>query len=325
MSFQDIIGQAHAKQMLQNGLRNDKVSHAYLFVGPQGSGRKETALTFAKALFCTEMKDDCCDECLECRKVNHHNHPDIHVIAPEGSSIKIEQIRALQREFAYRTGGGTRKVYIMEQADKMTVQAANSLLKFLEEPLSPVVAILLTENGQAMLPTIQSRAQWISFTPMDPKVMLQVLVQEGYAQSLARCAVHLASGLPACREIIQQNWFAEIRNVMLQLGKDCLNKVNTAMITAQQQLFKTPLAEHLDTLMSLFLLWFKDMIHYQLDRTESIIFIDQLESISKYAFSRTTEAWVRCMELTTEMQKRLRANVNPQLAFEQFLVGVQGG
>ncbi|OPA73209.1 DNA polymerase III subunit delta' [Paenibacillus selenitireducens] len=325
MSFQDIIGQAHAKQMLQNGLRNDKVSHAYLFAGPQGSGRKEMALTFAKALFCTEMKDDCCDECLECRKVDHHNHPDIHVIAPEGSSIKIEQIRALQREFAYRTGGGSRKVYIMEQADKMTVQAANSLLKFLEEPLSPVVAILLTENGQAMLPTIQSRAQWISFTPMDPKAMLQVLVQEGYAQSLARCAVHLASGLPACREIIQQNWFAEIRNVMLQLGKDCLNKVNTAMITAQQQLFKTPLAEHLDTLMSLFLLWFKDMIHYQLDRTESIIFIDQLESISKYAFSRTTEAWVRCMELTTEMQKRLRANVNPQLAFEQFLVGVQGG
>jgi DNA polymerase-3 subunit delta' len=325
MSFQDIIGQAHAKQMLQNGLRNDRVSHAYLFAGPQGSGRKEMALTFAKALFCTEMKDDCCDECLECRKVDHHNHPDIHVIAPEGSSIKIEQIRALQREFAYRTGGGSRKVYIMEQADKMTVQAANSLLKFLEEPLSPVVAILLTENGQAMLPTIQSRAQWISFTPMDPKAMLQVLVQEGYAQSLARCAVHLASGLPACREIIQQNWFAEIRNVMLQLGKDCLNKVNTAMITAQQQLFKTPLAEHLDTLMSLFLLWFKDMIHYQLDRTESIIFIDQLESISKYAFSRTTEAWVRCMELTTEMQKRLRANVNPQLAFEQFLVGVQGG
>lgn len=325
MSFDDIIGQKNAKQMLQNGLRNDKVSHAYLFVGPQGSGRKELALTFAKALFCTNMLDDCCDQCLECRKVDHHNHPDLHIIKPDGASIKIDQIRDLQREFAYRTGSNSRKVYIMEQADKMTVQAANSLLKFLEEPLSPVVAILITENGQAMLPTIQSRAQWISFTPMDPLLMLQVLVQEGHAQALARCAVHLASGLTACREIIQQNWFAEIRNVMLQLGRDCLNKSNMAMITAQQQLFKTSLSEHLDTLMSMFFLWFKDMIHYQLDRTESIIFIDQLDWISKYAFSRPTEAWVRCMELTIEMQRRLRANVNPQLAFEQFLVGVQGG
>jgi len=325
MSFQDIIGQVRAKQMLQNELRNDTVSHAYLFAGPRGSGRRQMALTLAKSLFCTERDGDCCDQCLECRKVDHQNHPDVHVIRPDGSSIKIEQIRALQREFAYRTGDGNRKVYIMEQADQMTVQAANSLLKFLEEPLSPVVAILITENGQAMLPTIQSRAQWIPFTPMDPETMLQVLVQEGYPQSTARCVVHLASGLDACREIIQQNWFAEIRNVMLQLGKDCLNQMNTAMVTAHQQLFKTPLAEHLDTLMNLFLLWFKDMIHYQVGRTESIIFIDQLESISKYAFTRDAESWVRCMELATDMQKRLRANVNPQLAFEQFLVGVQGG
>lgn len=324
MSFQQIVGQERVKQMLQNGLRNDKVSHAYLFAGPEGTGRKQMALTFAKALFCTEMKDDSCDQCLECRKVDHQNHPDIHFVAPDGASIKIEQIRELQREFAYR-GGGNRKVYIMEQADKMTVQAANSLLKFLEEPLSPVVAILITENGQAMLPTIQSRSQWVPFTPMDPKQMLQVLVQEGHALPLAQVAVQLASGLGACREIIQQNWFAEIRNVMLQLGKECLTKVPTAMITAQQQLFKGPLAEHLDSLMSMFLLWFKDMIHYQVDRTESIVFIDQLDFISKQAFTRSTDAWVRCMEQAAEVQKRLRANVNPQLAFEQFLVGVQGG
>lgn len=324
MSFQEIIGQQRAKQMLQNGLRSGKVSHAYLFAGPNGTGRKETALALAQALLCTEMTDDSCGRCLECRKVEHGNHPDVHIVEPDGASIKIEQIRALQREFAYRSGGGP-KIYIMEQADKMTVQAANSLLKFLEEPQSNVVAVLITENGHAMLPTIQSRAQWVPFTPMNPGEMLQVLAGEGFPQTLARPAVHMASGIAACREIIQQNWFAEIRNVVLQLGKECHVQGNSVMVTAQQKLFKTPLAEHLDMMMSLFLLWFKDMIHYQVDRTESIVFIDQLDSIGKIAFTRTTDAWVRCMEQAADVKKRLRANANPQLAFEQFLVEMQGG
>ncbi len=85
------------------------------------------------------------------------------MVAPDGASIKIEQIRELQKEFAYRATASGTKIYMLYHADKMTVQAANSLLKFLEEPTSRVVAILITENGNALLPTIQSRAQWIQF------------------------------------------------------------------------------------------------------------------------------------------------------------------
>lgn len=325
MSFQQIIGQERAKTILQHGLRTGKVSHAYLFSGPIGTGRMETALTFAKAMFCERLQDDCCDECLSCRKIDHRNHPDVHIIAPEGQSIKIDQIRELQREFSYRTSPSSHKVYIMEQANKMTVQAANSLLKFLEEPMSPTVAILLAEHGQSMLPTIVSRAQFVPFSPQDPKMIYERLVQEGISSTLARCAVQLVNGLDQGRELCQQNWFAELRNVMLQLGKECTSRLSTALLTAQQRIFKTELAEHSDLLFRMFHLWFRDMLNYQLNRTDSLVFQDQLDAVSKLAWTRSAEGWIRCMEAAVEAQKRIRANVNPQLVVEQFLVGMQGG
>ncbi|MDO7908552.1 DNA polymerase III subunit delta' [Paenibacillus sp. JX-17] len=322
MSFQDIMGQDAAKRLLQNSLRKEAISHAYVFSGPAGSGQMKTALTFAEALFCQQLKDDACGECLECRKVAHGNHPDLHIVHAEGASIKIDQIRELQRIFTYRSESGNPKVYIIEQADKMTVQAANSLLKFLEEPQVPAVGILISDNGQALLPTIQSRAQWVPFTPLNPDMMMQELSHEGYPAALSRCVVHLASGLDSCREILQQNWFAEIRNVVLQLGKESMERGNSSLILAQQKVFKTGLAEHLDTLFHLFHLWLKDMLHFQYGRHESIIFIDQLDTISKLAVTRSTEQWVSYMDLAVECRKKLRYNVNGQLCVEQFLMGL---
>lgn len=322
MSFNNILGQEAAKQLLQNALRQKSVSHAYLFSGPAGAGQQETAVAFAKSLFCTNSPDNACGECLECRKVEHGNHPDLTLIEPDGASIKIDQIRELQRIFSYRSETGNPKVYIINHADKMTVQAANSLLKFLEEPPVPAVAILIAENGQALLPTIQSRSQTVPFRALDPAMMERVLVEEGYPPVLVRCAVHLASGLDGCRKILNENWFAEIRNVMLQLGKESLSRTGTAIITAGQQVFKSGLSEHLDMLFSLFHLWFKDMIHVQYGRQDSLVFIDQAEFISGHASARSTSQWVSCMDLAAECQKKLRYNVNGQLCLEQLLLGM---
>ncbi|ANE46011.1 ATPase [Paenibacillus swuensis] len=325
MSFGSIIGQERAKKMLQNGLRLGRTSHAYIFSGPSGTGRREMAFALAKAIFCTERTDDACGHCLECRKVEHGNHPDLHYVQPDGTSIKIEQIRNLQKEFAYRATASQSKIYILTEAEKMTVQAANSLLKFLEEPQSAVVAILISENGHALLPTIQSRAQWIPFQPLPPQMMADLLEKEGHSQVLVRSAVHLAAGIDACREIIQLNWFAEIRNVMIQLVKECITRFAAALITAQQKVFKTNLAEHIDTLLQLFVLWFKDMVHIQSGRQDSIVFVDQSEWMAKHAFSRELSYWVGCMEKALELTKRLKFHVNPQLAFEQFVIDIQGG
>ncbi|WP_219834695.1 DNA polymerase III subunit delta' [Paenibacillus sp. R14(2021)] len=325
MSIAQLAGQPKAKRILQYALTSGKVSHAYLFSGPPGSGRMGMAMAFAKALFCSEAGDDACGHCLECRKFEHGNQPDLHIVEPDGNSIKIDQIRELQRELAYRNINTARKIYIMQRAETMTLQAANSLLKFLEEPQSAVVAILLTENGQAMLPTIRSRTQWVPFMPLAPQDMLQTLANEGVPQLPARAAVQLASGLDACRALTQQNGFAEMRNVVIQLGKDSLTRFTAAMLSLQQQIIKTELGEQPQLLLSMLVLWYKDMIHYQAGRHESLVFIDQLDWIGKHAYARSAEGWVACMEHTLEAGKRIRAHVSPQLALEQLLIRVQEG
>ncbi|WP_410772375.1 DNA polymerase III subunit delta' [Fontibacillus sp. BL9] len=324
MSFKEIIGQEAAKQLLQSGLRQHRISHAYIFSGPPGSGQKEMAMAFVQALFCTAEGEDACGECLECRKVLHGNHPDLHQISPDGATIKIDQIRDLQRIFSYRSESGNPKAYIIEHADKMTVQAANSLLKFLEEPPSPAVAILLSDNGRALLPTIQSRSQWVPFLPLDPDLMLQMLTGEGFPVALSRPAVQVAAGLEACRELLRQNWFAEIRNVVLQLGKETAGRGGSPIVTAQQSVFKAGLGEHLDMLFDLFHLWFKDMIHALYHRHDHIVFIDELDFIVKHAFSRSVEQWIDAMALAAESKKKLRQHMNGQLCLEQFLIGIGG-
>jgi len=325
MGFQQIAGQDRAKSLLRNALAANRLAHAYLFAGTPGSGRMEMAQAFAQAIFCERGGSDACGECLECRKVLHGNHPDLHIVRPDGATVKIEQIRSLQRELSYRSSGAGYKVYIIESAETMTTQASNSLLKFLEEPPSPVVAILLAPSAQAVLPTILSRTQLVPFVPGDRQALENILVQEGKSPLLARAAVHLSPGLGASRKLAEENWFADIRNVVIQLGKESPSRFAASMLQAQQQVFKTELAEHVDILLQLLALWYRDMIYVMTDRQSYMVFPDQAELISKTAWSRPIGAWVRIMESALTAARRIKAHVAPQLALEQFLVNVREG
>jgi len=325
MSFRSIAGQERAKALLRRALAADRIAHAYLFAGPPGSGRMEMAQAFAQAIFCEKDGDDACGECLECRKVLHGNHPDLHLLRPDGATVKIEQIRSLQRELAYRSAGAGYKVYILEGAETMTTQAANSLLKFLEEPPSPVVAILLAPSAQAVLPTILSRTQLVAFVPGDREALEKLLVQEGKPQLLARAAVNLSSGLGSARNLVDENWFADIRNVVIQLGKESPSRFAASMLQAQQKVFKTDLAEHVEILLQLLALWYRDMIYAMTGRQHQMVFPDQAEWISKTAWSRPIGSWVAVMEAALTAARRMKAHVAPQLALEQFLVNVREG
>ena len=315
-----------AEKLLRNAIKENKISHAYLFNGPSGSGKLTTARSFAKAIFCINRRDgEACNSCLECRKFENGNQQDLHYITPEGQSIKVDQIRQLQHDLSYRTTNTEKIVYIIEQAEKMTIQAANSLLKFLEEPTSPVVAILITSNVQAIIPTIRSRTMAIPFHPLKPEQMLEILIAEGSMPTLARTAVQVSSGIDGARQLIQKNGFAEIRSLVIQLGKESVTKYTQAMVTAQQKLFKSEFAEQMPLVLQLLILWYRDMTQFQAGRQDSIVFTDQLEWISAHAFTRSFSSWVACMEAVLETDKRIRANVAPQLAFEQLLVKLQEG
>ena len=160
--FQDILGNDKIKELLQETIKNEKVSHSYLFIGQAGIGKKMLAKEFAKAVLCLE-NNKCCDICKSCLEFDSQNNPDFVLIEPEGNNIKIEQIRNMQRKVQEKPIISGKKIYIIDNADLMTQEAQNALLKTLEEPPEFVTIILIGENENAFLATIKSRCMILHF------------------------------------------------------------------------------------------------------------------------------------------------------------------
>jgi DNA polymerase-3 subunit delta' len=173
-----IIGHQQIIEQLQRTVTSGRIAGAYLFVGPAGVGKETVARYFAQLIFCQQdaQPPTVCGTCLACRKVDSGNHPDLQFIRPEGSLLKIGQIRELQRQVIYAPLEASRKVYILTDVDRMNLEAENCLLKTLEEPPAASVLILLTSNLQALLPTTRSRCQILQFHPMPTQELATILV-----------------------------------------------------------------------------------------------------------------------------------------------------
>ncbi len=165
MNFNDLTGQHKVVQSLKNSIDNKMTSHAYIFEGPVGIGKKTVAAIFASALVCLDKTDKPCNKCRSCVKSAHGNHPDIKQIKElETASIGIDIVRSLQKDIYIRPYEAERKVYIITEAERMTNQAQNGLLKILEEPPEYCVIILTVENSSRLLDTVLSRAVTIKFS-----------------------------------------------------------------------------------------------------------------------------------------------------------------
>lgn len=191
---------------LLNAVAGGRVVHAYLFCGPAGD-KGAVADAFARALLCSSPRQgDSCGECRPCRQVLHGNHPDLHRIGPSGTVIRIEQIRQMQRLVLYRSYQGGRKVFILEPAESMTAEAANSLLKTLEEPPANTVFVLVSDRPGACLPTILSRCQQFYFhdagaspvqtDPWDQTGLAGRLARAGPVEALTLAAEATAGDVP---------------------------------------------------------------------------------------------------------------------------------
>ena len=161
--------------------------------------------------------------------------------------------------------------------------------------------------------------------PGDRDALEKALVDEGKPAMLARAAVNLASGLNSSRALVEQNWFADIRNVVIQLGKESPSRFSASLLQAQQQVFKTDLSQHVEILLQMLALYYRDMIYVMTGRQEQMVFPDQAEWIAKHAWSRSIDAWVTVMESALTAARRIKAHVPAQLALEQFLLNVREG
>ena len=171
--FQDLIGNERVKDILEKTITENNILHSYLFIGIEGIGKSLFAKEFAKTVLCTSNDNKPCEKCKSCLEFKNDNNPDFMIINPDGNSIKIEQIRFLIQKIYEKPVSSDRKVYIINDCDKMTIEAQNSLLKTLEEPPKYATLILITSNESKLLGTIISRCTKIYFSPIEDGKILE--------------------------------------------------------------------------------------------------------------------------------------------------------
>jgi DNA polymerase-3 subunit delta' len=309
-------------KILTNSLKRDRLAHAYLFKGDKGTGKKGISLVFAKSFFCNEKVDmEPCGKCKDCKRIDSGNHPDVHVISPDGHSIKIDQIRRLQKEFAYLGVESRKKVYILEHAEKMTNQAANSLLKFLEEPGQHTLAILLTEQSQFLLDTIISRCQVITFQPISSQLLIDHLNKLDVPEYLSRSISVLTNDMTEGERLANDDWFVQARNKMIKLVEELKNRPHNIFLFVQTDWldhFKE--RDQISMGLDLLLLWYKDIYLYQLDEKKLMVNIDQVEALSAQALQMSQTKVREKMQAILEAKRRLYTNMNQQLLMEQLVL-----
>ncbi|AZB41171.1 DNA polymerase III subunit delta' [Bacillus sp. FJAT-42376] len=319
--------QPRVLKLLENSLNKNRLAHAYLFEGKKGTGKKETAILLAKSFFCTSRKDAApCGGCSSCRRIASGNHPDLHIIEPDGLSIKKHQIQSLQEEFSKKGLESAKKFYMILQADKMTANAANSLLKFLEEPGKDTIAVLTTEQVQMILNTIQSRCQVLPFSPLPAQIIRRELEKEGVIGYMAAAAAQMTNSLEDAIELSRNDWFAEARAIVIKLYEALTVRKEQAIVfvhTMWMPFFsdKDKQEQGLDLLLFLY----KDLLSIQVGMEESIIYIDMKESLEKEALQTGQQRITEKVLSILETKRKLHSNANPQLLMEQLVLTLQEG
>ena len=186
--FDSILGNEKIKELLTNSIKNNKTSHSYLFIGIDGIGKKLIAKEFAKMILCNDENNKYCQKCKSCIEFDTNNNPDFKIIEPDGNSIKIDQIREFQNRVSEKPIISNKKVYIINDSDKMTVEAQNCLLKTLEEPPEFVTIILIGSNENAFLNTIKSRCMILHFEKIQNQI-IKKYIKENYDLNLDSCNI----------------------------------------------------------------------------------------------------------------------------------------
>ena len=324
MAFAQILGQENAIAVLQNAIRHHRIPHAYLFAGDEGVGKKLTAVMFAKALNCRECEDDSCDRCVSCHKIDAGNHPDVRIIAPEGQFIKIDQIRTLQKDVGYKPYEGKRKVYTLDHADTLRPEAANALLKTLEEPSADSLIILVTANVYALLPTVISRCQLVRFISFGVQKLTALLVQEHHLPpEQAHLIASLSEGSPGRAYAMDTTETLAKREFVEQLLKTLSSGLRDVRIlfTYAEQLVekKTEIQEFLDIL----LVWYRDMSILQAQGDPSLIAnSDVIDRLKQAAVQLSVSQTRRLFDLVYQTKLDLLRNANLQLTLEVMLISL---
>ena len=306
-----VIGHQHIIEQLQRTVASDRIAGAYLFVGPTGVGKETVARYFAQLIFCQQNAQPpiVCGTCLACRKVDSGNHPDLQFIRPEGSLLRIGQIRELQKQIVYEPLEASRKVYILTDVERMNAEAENCLLKTLEEPPASSVLILLTSNIQVLLPTTRSRCQILQFHPMPTQELAAVLTDRFSVESEQATTLAIAAGGAIGKAITQLEKGGTLTEEIPELLKE------TDLLAAFRlaESFKDN-PETLDSLVT----WYRDLLFLQqgapLELITHIHSLEELQTlVPRYSHLRIQQAIQTVFDTKSLIEN---TNTNATLALE---------
>ena len=323
LKFGDILGHEQIKEHFQKAIESHKVSHAYILTGEAGMGRKSLANAFALTLLCEKGKSEPCMECHACRQVLSGNHPDlIYVTHEKPASIGVDDIREqINDTVMVRPYSSYYKVYIVDEAEKMTQQAQNALLKTIEEPPSYAIIILLTTNQEAFLPTILSRCVQLKLKPLKDFVVKSYLVGSmNIPEAEADVYAAFARGnLGKAITIASSDDFKAMHKEMLNLLKHIRNMDISDLIEYIQKLKE----EHLDIYecLDFMQMWYRDVLLYKVTKDINLlIFKDEYRTINEISKNSGYDGIERILESIDKTKVRLDANVNMELALELMLL-----
>ena len=240
--FENAIGNDIIKKMLINAVKQNTVSNSYLFVGIEGIGKKLIATEFAKMMLCAS-DEKYCDNCKSCIEFNTNNNPDFLIIEPDGNSIKIEQIRYLQKKIQEKPIISEKKVYIINDANLMTVEAQNCLLKTLEEPPEYATIILIGNNENSFLQTIKSRCIIIHFKALENEDIKRFLEEKYSLQNISDNIIDTYQGSIGKAILLKdkQDEYEKIQDIIDNLEKkDLIDVVKLAetLYKAKEDIFE---------------------------------------------------------------------------------------
>lgn len=326
-NFKDIIGQESIKKHLQTAIKTGNLSHAYIINGEYGSGRQTIASALAKTIQCQSKTDDtdACGVCTSCKQAESHNHPDIKYITHDKTSISVNDIREqLNNDISIKPYSSEYKIYIIPDANKMTEQAQNALLKTIEEPPVYAIIILLTENCDSLLPTIRSRCVTLTMNPIEKDKICTYLENKFQLEpEQAQIAANYCQGnIGKAIRFASSSDFIEMKNQVLKLLKN-LDSMDIASIIDTIKEFSTH-KNDINDYLDLMLLWYRDVLMFKVTKDANLLlYSDEYSAISEQATKRDYENIENIIAAIYKAKVRLKANVNFDVTIELMILAMK--
>ncbi len=324
--YNKIVGHEDVIEQLKKAIQLGRVSHSYILQGEDGSGKNMIAQAFAEALLCEKNLDEGCGICHSCKQIKSQENPDLIRIGHEKTtSISVDDIRTqLIQDIQIKPYSGKYKIYIIDDAEKMTTQAQNAILKTIEEPPLYSVIILLTNNLQVFLPTILSRCNIIKLKPLEDGMIVKYLIHNfEILETEATVYASFSQGrLGKAIEFLKSEDFSKMKEEVVNMVKNIYAYDISEVLNQVHKIaeFKESINEYIDLLE----VWFRDVLLFKATKDpNNIIFKEEINIIKKQASKSSYEGIEIILQALTTTKSRLKANVNFDLAIELMLLNIK--